>query len=525
MSSLPSSQRSPYILKAYPRPQGSGVNALPGNSQLTGNGVSTSPFLTTQAKSEPVPSHAPIPADKPLEHVHTQHGVEDTHNHAKAQRGFWPNGVMAGLSYVLGRSLAGVLTSRSVASSALLSPDPRQFLRAGLGVFAVNRFNKAMGWEPPSWLVGLETVGVVHTLMLGFQRQQLPHLILTAPLVLGSVLLNRAGNEQLEKVLDKTQLSAGQKEAVSFGSKLLTMAATLGVALAIYPKVFFQMAKHEGGPIKVLLDKGSRAALKDNAYKMLTQLEKTPESLRLMAAKVKNSLPHEFQGLNSIADWSHHHKGAVKTVRYHLHGLENALKGEVDEHFLSHFDALDAKAISTDKLKAWTQHSHIPDAEKQTVLGWLEQINAKSLGQGTYGEDYQILNRFVDLLEANREQIKGLHPNTQHLLSSAYHDAKHQLGHQPRKIPFITLFASQGAAMTCANGCCFGSAFCWADLADMVSSAFHGLFHREPEQQASEPVQVSPTLEEPIQSTPLISPVANLQPVSLATQSRQFAHA
>ena len=71
--------------------------------------------------------------------------------------------------------------------AALLPPDWKVWARIGLGIATVNSLNKALDWKPPAWLVGLETVAVVHPLAVGLSVNTLKQMVVTMPFVAGVV--------------------------------------------------------------------------------------------------------------------------------------------------------------------------------------------------------------------------------------------------------------------------------------------------------------------------------------------------
>jgi hypothetical protein len=75
----------------------------------------------------------------------------------------------------------------------LISTNPVEWARIGLGVMAVNQANKAMDVHPPGWLSAVENVAVMTPMMGG----KLIDFFLVTPLVMATVSLNNAISEKI----------------------------------------------------------------------------------------------------------------------------------------------------------------------------------------------------------------------------------------------------------------------------------------------------------------------------------------
>lgn len=65
----------------------------------------------------------------------------------------------------------------------LLPTDWKVWARVILGIITVNKVNKALDWQPPPWLGGIEAVSVITPLTMRFGPGTLKQLVLMAPVV------------------------------------------------------------------------------------------------------------------------------------------------------------------------------------------------------------------------------------------------------------------------------------------------------------------------------------------------------
>ncbi len=117
---------------------------------------------------------------------------------------------------------AGLLLRRKASLPSrfsLLSSDWRSWAQIGLGIGAYGSLKKAFNWNPPPWLGALGTVGVIGTLMAGFQKKSLVQLGVMAPVVAGVVQGANYLNDTVGHALEeKANIPKGiTKLAVSIG--------------------------------------------------------------------------------------------------------------------------------------------------------------------------------------------------------------------------------------------------------------------------------------------------------------------
>lgn len=122
-----------------------------------------------------------------------------------------------------------------VGPASLLPPDWKVWARIGLGIATVNSLNKAFDWKPPAWLVGLETVAVVHPLAVGLSLTTLKQMVVTMPFVAGVVQGTTWLNDQAAEPA-KTHLSIPP-----LVTRLAISAAMLLISVKLFNKVYQPM--------------------------------------------------------------------------------------------------------------------------------------------------------------------------------------------------------------------------------------------------------------------------------------------
>lgn len=109
--------------------------------------------------------------------------------------------VTAGLAYGAGVLLRSLPTYTRPGKHWVPS-DWKMFARPILGVYAVAQLNKALGWQPPPWLQGIETMSAITPLMSGVSRYGVGQWLTHAPLIGGLVqaahLLNQSVSPKLK---------------------------------------------------------------------------------------------------------------------------------------------------------------------------------------------------------------------------------------------------------------------------------------------------------------------------------------
>lgn len=395
-------------------------------------------------------------------------------------------------------------------SSALLSADPRQLGKTILGIFAVKKLNKALGWEnPPGWATAVETAVIVHTLMLGFSRKNLGHFVLILPLLLSSVglmnVMQKTAGQWAEQ--NRPQWDDKQKERLKLSARLITTIASIGVGLMVYPKLFMQISKRS--LLKPLMGEKAAQEMRDLSYRYLVESKGTPEAKLLLKSRVKNNVPAAFKGLPSVEHTIKHHQSVVHSIGQY-HDITEAVLNHQVEGNTAIQKAIKASSYRfdfNDVLAFSKTHNTSPEDKRliQQVLDELQPIE-KHLGQGTFGQDYEHFQAIKSTMAKHRHDIKKLDPRWQYFLHCLHYCADHQLGHQPRKIPFFTMLGAEGAAMTCTNGCCVGSVWCWADLADLVSSMGNTAFSKHKKNEADSKTKPQTILNTNAPYTPTLKP-------------------
>ena len=119
-----------------------------------------------------------------------------------------------------------------VGPASLLPPDWKVWARIVLGIGTVNTLNKALDWKPPAWLVGLETVAVVHPLAVGLSLTTLKQMAVTMPFVAGVVQGTTWLNDQASEPA-KTHLNIPP-----IVTRLAISAAMLVISVKLFNKVY-----------------------------------------------------------------------------------------------------------------------------------------------------------------------------------------------------------------------------------------------------------------------------------------------
>lgn len=122
-------------------------------------------------------------------------------------------------------------------SAFLLTPDPKVWARVFLGVGAAQQINKALDIKPPPWLNAIETVAILHPLMVGFSKNYPLEVGVMAPMVAGVVTLaNWLTKQSAEPLKEQAGIPPlATRMAISIG---LTLAS-----LAVFPKAINLIAK------------------------------------------------------------------------------------------------------------------------------------------------------------------------------------------------------------------------------------------------------------------------------------------
>ncbi len=173
-------------------------------------------------------------------------------------RSHWRNPSFKHLATAIGLFGTGLLLRRLPTieqTTKGLPKDWKVYAKVLLGIFSVSQFNKAFDIKPPAWAQGLQTVGVIHPLTMGFSASALPHLALMMPLVAGVVeSANRLQDTVGEAIHDKT----GVPKIVL---RLLLSFGLAGLAMRVYPKLFASLAQRNllGKAAKETAQKGGAA--------------------------------------------------------------------------------------------------------------------------------------------------------------------------------------------------------------------------------------------------------------------------
>jgi hypothetical protein len=355
-----------------------------------------------------------LPATAP---VHQHHHEESPVKGLTLQRAY-----NIGSALTLTQLVGKLPVPKWAATSALLSRDPRLYAKVGLGLFAVNQTNQALGLAPPPLVLAVETSAVIHMLMLGASKKSLLTYALMLPLILGSVAATQGTHALVEKHLkQRPSWDEKTKTAVDLGSRLLVAGLALGGSIALFPRLYLQAAKQHWFGV----DEAKQA------IERLTFVAGTPEAKAYL------------QSLGNA-----HHRDAVARSKKVLLGLEaeaNKLS-EPMKHLLERLKP-EVKGLgqnTAQDFKHFTQvRQLVKQADQELNLGFAEK-------------------------SWNEAPLKRLHDIAVHQLEK----------HQPIpffKTPFFSLLGTQGAAITCYNGCCVGSLFCLADVADMAAVAINNL--------------------------------------------------
>ncbi len=173
-------------------------------------------------------------------------------------QGSWRNPNFKNLATAVGLFGAGLFLRRlpSIEQTTRgLPKDWKVYAKVLLGIFSVSQFNKAFDLKPPAWAQGLQTVGVIHPLTMGFSASALPHLALMMPLVAGVVeTANRLQDTVGEAIHDKT----GVPKMVL---RLILSFGLAGLGMKVYPKLFETLARRNllGKTAKETAQKGGAA--------------------------------------------------------------------------------------------------------------------------------------------------------------------------------------------------------------------------------------------------------------------------
>ncbi len=155
----------------------------------------------------------------------------------KPHKIIWPYVAEAVGLFTLGM-LTHQLPSRAASGRWLIPTDWKVLFRIGAGLLAVNRFNKALGWQPKPVENALETVAIINPLALGVSKTSLAQFSVIAPLVAGMVaLMSFINNRYAEKVQD----NLGIHPLIT----RLAMSVGFGVlGYKLFPKIFNRIFKN-----------------------------------------------------------------------------------------------------------------------------------------------------------------------------------------------------------------------------------------------------------------------------------------
>lgn len=130
------------------------------------------------------------------------------------------------------------LPSRAQAGRWLLPTDWKVFFRIAMGIFAVNRLNKGLNWQPSPMANAVETVAVINPLALGFSKLSLGQFAVMAPLIAGMVgvmtTINQKYGDTIQEKLHIPPLVTRLAMSVGFG--------VLGYKL--FPKILNRIFKN-----------------------------------------------------------------------------------------------------------------------------------------------------------------------------------------------------------------------------------------------------------------------------------------
>jgi hypothetical protein len=139
------------------------------------------------------------------------------------------NKVVWGLGLMLAGLALHKLPPVKHASFQFFSTDPKDYIRATLGVAAVGKFNAAADLKLPPWLLGLETVTAIAILSNGNQKKLWRHFPLLAVFVPLLVQGTHGLIEATNKALDKQQSTLPRWVPQLGISTLTTIAGVLGL--------------------------------------------------------------------------------------------------------------------------------------------------------------------------------------------------------------------------------------------------------------------------------------------------------
>jgi hypothetical protein len=387
----------------------------------------------------------------------------------------------------------------------LLSADPLQWGRAGLGIVAVNQLNKALNWQPPGWAKALETVAVLHTVLMGFERKHLPHLLLAGGLSASMIAAGQAIDHQADRWLATSPRPEKQKKIIDTGLKVALAAGMLGATLALYPNAYVALTRDKG-LLEWIVGKEAAPAIRSSTFEALLNKKGTDVSDEMMKVNVGDpKLPESLKEFKFLDGYIDHHQRAVGSIQGYWEIAHTILEGKLpftdyaklcaqvhaDELELSH--ALFTKPLAhglTDE-----QHNGI-----RALLDALDPtVNA--LGKGTFGEDYQHFETLSETFNRHLPALKAAPADWQHLLMQMPETAEHQASHAPLDAPLVTVLGTEAlTALTCRNGCC-ASALCMGDVAEGVGALVNGASSKAVVQSArSQQDQPSPSSSPPLPS-------------------------
>lgn len=153
-----------------------------------------------------------------------------------------PGKRLQSLAIAVGLFATALLTHRlpgraAMGKNFLLTPDWKVWTRVLLGVGATYKLNKGMDWKPPPWLNAMQTVAVLHPLLVGFSRKYPLEVGVMAPLIAGVVSIANALNQTLAPLADTH---------IGIPEKWTKLGVSLGVTLAsigMFPSVIARIAK------------------------------------------------------------------------------------------------------------------------------------------------------------------------------------------------------------------------------------------------------------------------------------------
>jgi hypothetical protein len=155
---------------------------------------------------------------------------------AKLERGLeWNHLPMAGGLFFTAM-LLNVLEPMNRPGRNFLPTDWKPYAKIALGASAVRELNNVLGWKPPSWLLGMETVAVLHPIMLRFSKNYPLEVGIMASLIAGVVYLANQVNKLIAQPMEDIA-----KIPKPITQLLISVGFTLA-SMAVVPKIINRFA-------------------------------------------------------------------------------------------------------------------------------------------------------------------------------------------------------------------------------------------------------------------------------------------